>query len=49
MKSILILLTITLFTNACTTEATKDEPEMYFGDLPPNPFIIQKNKKGVNE
>lgn len=23
-----------------------DDPQTYFGDLPPNPFVIPKNKKG---
>lgn len=45
---ILLSATLLLFTAACTTGSTKDDIEMHFGDLPNNPFVIQKNKKGGN-
>lgn len=44
--AILLSSTLLLFTTACTTSTTKDDVEMHFGDLPTNPFVIEKNKKG---
>lgn len=46
MKIIIVLLSLLLLTTSCTTSSSKDDIEMHFGDLPPNPFLVKKNKGG---
>lgn len=46
--SMLLASLLLLLTTACTTGITKDDVQMHFGDLPSNPFVIEKNKKGGN-
>lgn len=49
MKLKLFLCSLALASmTACTTGSTKDDVKMHFGDLPENPFVIEKNKKGDN-
>lgn len=48
MKVSLFLIFVLLsFITACTTGVVKNDVEMQFGDLPSNPFVVDKDKKGV--
>lgn len=45
MKNIIFFaLAILLITSACTTNVTKDNVKMHFGDLPDNPFETNKKR-----